>query len=371
MRNILLGVCLCVLVGCPGKAPPDQNNPDAAVDIDAAVTPTSLTLSGKVVSYFTGEALDTTAITTDGLVPAVATTSAADGTYMMDVAVGSKLFAITSRTGARTSRSAVITVADMPVMQDLYVLPDADVSRQFATVGVAQTTGTILAAELQKNNGTPFEGLTLAAITLVDNANAPVPGISGPYFFGDLGDLKLPADLAVSTAYGTPPRARVAFLNVPPGTFKLQVAYLNGMGAPVTNTTPVSIASGGATLALSGGMMMQMAAPPPTDPTFAVDIYPRLQRASKGGLGCANCHTATGPTGANTLPYDGAPQATLDLMNATAGVITIATPATSLFLTKPLYEVAPPQNHPNATFLDLNDADYKLFLLWVTNGAKP
>jgi hypothetical protein len=372
MRNTWLAVGLCVLVGCPGKAPPDQNNPDAAGDdADGSVTPTSLTLSGKVVSYFTGEALDTTAITSDGLVPAVATTSAADGAYMIDVAVGSKLFAITSRTGARTSRSAVITVADMPLTQDLYVLPDGDVGRQFSSVGVAQTTGTLLAAELQKNNGTPFEGLAVGAITLVDNANAPVPGISGPYFFGTLGDIELNATLAVSTAYGTPPRARVAFLNVPPGNYKLLVAYTNGMGQPATNTTPVAISAGGATLALSGGMMAQMAPPPPTDPTFAIDIYPRLQKASAGGLGCANCHTATGPTGANALPYDGPAQTTLDLMKATAGVIATATPATSLFLTMPLYEVAPPQNHPNATFLDVNDTDYKLFLLWITNGAKP
>ena len=25
----------------------------------------------------------------------------------------------------------------------------------------------------------------------------------------------------------------------------------------------------------------------------------------------------------------------------------------------------------NATFLDANDPDYKLFLLWLTNGSKP
>src|SRR5512146_2428440 len=98
MRNAWL---LIVLAGCPGKAPPDQNNPDAAT-ADASVA-TSTTLSGKVMSYFTGDALDTTAITTDGLVPPVATTNAADGSYSIDVAVGSKLYAITTRTGARAT----------------------------------------------------------------------------------------------------------------------------------------------------------------------------------------------------------------------------------------------------------------------------
>ena len=43
-----------------------------------------------------------------------------------------------------------------------------------------------------------------------------------------------------------------------------------------------------------------------------------------------------------------------------------------MLLKRPLYEQPPAaQDHPNATFIDTNDADYKLFLLWITNGAKP
>ena len=44
-----------------------------------------------------------------------------------------------------------------------------------------------------------------------------------------------------------------------------------------------------------------------------------------------------------------------------------ATPADSLLLTKPLYD--DPPNHPNATFLDMNDPDYIVFLQWITQGA--
>ena len=373
MRQLWLFFCVLSLAACPGKAPPNQNNPDAGGggdDADGSVA-TTMTVSGHVLSYFTGEALDTTAITTDGLVPAVATTDAADGAYSIDVAVGSKLFAITSRTGAHATRSAVISVTDMPVMQDLYVAIDADVDRQYSSVGVTSTTGTIIAAELQKNNGTPYEGLDPTAITLVDSLGAPVPGISGPFFFGDLGDLKSIVDLPTSTAYGTPPRARVGFLNVPAGTWQLVVSYLDGMGNPATNTTQVTVASGGATLALSGGTSGGMAATPPTDPTFATDIYPRLQSAANGGLGCGNCHTAMGPAGASALPFDAPAQTVLDTINATLGVVDTVTPANSLLLTMPLYELVPPQNHPNATFLDVNDYDYQLFLLWITNGAKP
>ncbi len=125
----------------------------------------------------------------------------------------------------------------------------------------------------------------------------------------------------------------------------------------------------------------------PTHPSFAQDIYPRLQRASAGGLGCADCHTNGGA--AAILPYDGEPGAVLAAMlavgsgsgsgSADAGVgsdgvlvIDLVNPARSLLLVKPLYEVPPiPQDHPNATFLDTNDPNYQLFLLWITQGAKP
>src|SRR5438105_4431692 len=94
MRNIWLGLGL--VAACAGKAPPSVNPDSGGGGDDAAGSnaATSVTLSGKLVDYFTNVALDTTAITTDGLVPAAATTSAADGAYTIDVAVGSKLFAL-------------------------------------------------------------------------------------------------------------------------------------------------------------------------------------------------------------------------------------------------------------------------------------
>lgn len=70
------------------------------------------------------------------------------------------------------------------------------------------------------------------------------------------------------------------------------------------------------------------------------------------------------------MPYDGTSAATFTLVTSTAGVVVTATPATSLLVVNPLY-TATPHNHPNATFLDVNDPDYKLFLAWITDGAKP
>jgi hypothetical protein len=105
---------------------------------------------------------------------------------------------------------------------------------------------------------------------------------------------------------------------------------------------------------------------PPGQRTFTGDIHTRLQRASAGGLGCANCHTLGG-IGA-VLQFD------LPVAEAHAAILArpgvIAPPATaaqSLLLTKPLYE--DPPNHPNATFLTPLDPDYLVILEWIEQGA--
>ncbi|HEX7700416.1 MAG TPA: hypothetical protein VF403_06840 [Kofleriaceae bacterium] len=372
MRNALLGLGWVMLVGCAGKAPPNQVNPDSSIGIDGSMidagsAASTAKVSGKVMDYFTGDPLAAAAVTTDGLTPALAVVSGADGSYSMDVAVGSKLFADTSHANFRTSRSSIITVADVDLTENLYALASADVTRQFSSVGVTAASGTIVAIDVQKDNGDPFPGLALTAITLVDPNNLAVTGVAGPFFFGAAGDL----DLAVitSTAYGAVPKTRAAFLNVPPGSYTVITTFNDG--AARTYKTPIIVDAGGATITLSGGANANLTAVSTVlDPSFATDIYPRLQKASIGGLGCGNCHTANGL--AAVLPYDNAdPAVTLAAIKAAAGVINATTPAASLFLTKPLYETTPPQNHANATFLDVNDPSYKLFLVWITNGTKP
>ncbi|HEY0252224.1 MAG TPA: hypothetical protein VGC41_11900, partial [Kofleriaceae bacterium] len=366
-------VWVMVLVGCEGKAPPNGSNPtDSGTEVDAPMVDagsgaTTAKVSGKVLDYFTGLAAPAAAVTTDGLDPAVAATSGADGAYAIDVAVGSKLFATASKANYRLTRSENITVADQPVTLDVYAVGAADVTRQFSSAGVTAASGTIVIVDLQKDNGDPFPALPATAITVTDSANAAVT--TTPYFIGAMGDI----DLAVttSTAYdfhGTA-RTRAALLNLAPGRYTVTVAFNDG--AARTYNTPVTVDAGGATLALAGGANALLnAISPITDPSFATDIYPRLQTAAKGGLGCANCHTAGGP--AAVLKYDDTdPAVVLTNIKAAANVINAATPAASLFLTNPLYETTPPQNHPNATFLDVNDTSYKLFLLWITNGTKP
>ena len=367
MRNLIL---VGLLAACAGKAPPNPDNPDAGGGSGDGGVTTSQAMAGKAMDYFGGVALQDTTITTDGIDPPAMTTSAADGAYSLDIAVGSKFYVTATHTSYRATRNPPLAMADMPLAQDVYAMSEQDVKNQYTILGKTPTAGTaFFTAELLRNNGTPLEGIPLANITLLDANNQPVPGVIGPYFYGSAGVVD-PA-LATATAYGTPPHSRVAFFDVPPGTFTMRVVYQNGMAQDVTSDTLFSASADGATLTAMGAMaggggggggMM------PADPKFAADIYPRLQKAAAGGLGCANCHTANGPAAA--LKYDDPADVVLANMKAAPGVIDLATPANSLLLTMPLYELPPtPQNHPNATFLDTNDQDYKLILLWIQKGA--
>ena len=369
MRIALSFFVIASLTGCPGDAPPNTSgNPDAGGGGEDAA-PTSFMLSGKVMDYFGAQPIEGAQIATDGLDPNVMTQSAADGAYQLDVSVGSALFLVASKTDYRLTRNQAMTIGDMPVTHDAYLMTDQDVRNQYTAVGALPVAGTaIVIAELRRNDGTPLEGIPLANVLLLDAANQPVAGIKGPYFFNAAGSV----DTTILTSVAHQGRVRAAFLDVPPGTATLSVTYTGGNNQDVTNTTPVTTVAEGGTLALSGGMGGGGGGGGNnvTDPSFAMHIYPKLQRAGAGGLGCANCHTLTGP--AAVLKFDDPAGTVLASLTARLGVINAAVPADSLLLKRPLYELPPAlQDHPNATFLSTDDADYKLFLLWITNGAKP
>ena len=354
MRIALSLFALVTFTGCPGSAPPNvPDNPDSGTEADAS--PTSFLLSGKVMDYFGNTAVADATIATDGLVPQLMTSSAADGAYTLDVAVGSALFIDATKSGYRPTRNAAMTVADQPVVQDVYLMTDQDVKNQYTAVGATPLAGTaILIAEMRRNNNTPLEGIPLANVQLLDAQNQPVAGVKGPYFFNAGGSI----DTAITTATAYQGRSRVAYLDVPPGAFTLAVTYLNGMNQNTTNNTPVLTVADGGTLALSGGGTGGGGGTNITDPSFAMHIYPKLQRAGAGGLGCANCHTLAGP--AAVLKFDEPAGTVLASITARPGVVNSIAPADSFLLKRPLYEAPPtPQDHPNATFLDVNDADYK------------
>ena len=363
MRHLAL---LFTLTACAGDPPNNpQDTPDAGPEPDAAPE-VGLRVSGKTMDYFVAATpLGMASVVTDGIDPPKTAMSNDTGDYELPVMPSnSKVFLDVARTNYRTTRNVVTTIEEAPVMQDLYVLSIADVNRQYATAGVPVGAGkAFLAAELRDVNNQPLVGIAKDAIVLRDMNDQPVPGIIGPHFFGAQGDIN-PALLASEANGG---KSRVAILDVPPGTFKLEVTYPDGNGGTTTSIVNVTATADGATLALAGGPLPGQTA---LDPSFAADIYPRLQKAANGGIGCANCHT-TGGTGAILILDAGAQQSLANIM-ARPGVLDAVAPANSLLLTKPLYEQPPtPQNHPNATFLDTNDPDYKLILAWITNGAKP
>jgi hypothetical protein len=365
MRIVLLSLITLAATGCPGSAPPDhQATPDASPDAD--VTPIGLMLSGKAMDYFGAVALGDAALETDGLEPKAMFTSASDGAYMVEVAVGSKFYVVGSKTGYRVTRNTPVSVTDMPLSQDVYLMSSQDVTNQYTSINSTAVTGTaFVTAELRRNNNTALE-VPLTAVQLLDANNAVVTGVKGPYAYNSAGNV----DMALTDVVAYSGRARIAYFDVPPGTYNLKVTYQNGQAQTVANESSVTTVADGATLVLSGGMQGAGMGSGVTDPSFATDIYPKLQRAAQGGLGCANCHTLSGP--AAVLKYDDPAATVLANMMAATGVINTTTPADSLLLKRPLYEQPPAtQDHPNATFIDTNDADYKLFLLWITNGAKP
>ncbi len=357
-------ICLLVIAGCAGEAPATVPGVDAG-DVDAAPEG-GQRVSGKALDYFVADTpLANATITTDGIEAVAMAQSGIDGAYeVANIPAGSKLFLAVARANYRTTRNIAVSIEDAPVTRDVYVMSVADVNRQYATDGKPVNVGkAFLAADLKDAAGIPLAGIPLANVKLTDLNDQPVPALIGPYFFGAQGDI----NPALTTAEANAGRSRVAFLDVPPGTFKLSVTYPDGQGGNATSVTQVIATAGGAVIANGGGVIPGAAA---ADPTFATNIYPRLQKAANDGLGCANCHTANGSGG--ILVMNAGAATTLANIMARPGAINTAAPAESLLLTKPLYEPAPAvQNHPNATFLDANDPDYKLFLRWITNGAKP
>ncbi len=364
MRNSpLLGLVLVLLAGCPGEAPPPAT-------VDAGDVPAQVQrVSGKAMDYFVANTpLQDAALATDGIDPPLNATSAADGAFAFEtVPVGSQIFFSASRMGYRPTRNLVV-VADTPVEQDLYLMSTADIDRQYATDGKLPTPGrAFIVAELQRPDGMPMDAIPLIDIKLVDNAGVPVPGIIGPYVFGAAGDIVPVGPTQTEIHNG---KSRVAFLDVPPGSFSLQIAYRDGGGQTQLLNTPATTIADGAALVRSGGMTGPTPAPggPPPNPRFAQDVFPRLQTGANGGRGCVNCHTIGGQ--AAVAPFNALPADVLESLKLKPGLIDLATPENSLLLTKPLYEPPPlPQNHPNATYVNVNDPDYKVILLWIQQGA--
>ena len=363
-------LALAACVGTVGGT--QQGQPDAAPQQGTPDAPPAATIdvSGKTMDYFTALAMPSATYTTDGMTPAMNGTSGADGSFTLaNVPPASSFYVLVSGDPAiyYPTRNDAVTVTDKSVMANLYAVTMNDMKRQYSTVGLTRTTGTGMSIiNLVRNNGMPLTGVKPTDITITDAAAKPVTGFMGPYFFGPNGDIVTIATLGVSTTYnGT---ARAAILDLPPGSYKLNVSYTSGAGTIMTMTVPLMSAADGVSLVSTANAAAPAAPPGATPLSFATDVYPMLQRAALGGQGCANCHNATELAGG--LAYDGPAATVYSKIMATPNVVVVATPATSMLLSMPLYET-PPDLHPNATWLTNLDPAYVKIMTWISQGAKP
>lgn len=362
---VVVGLALSACVGTVGGTQ-QQGQPDArpggTPDAPGAA---AINVTGMTMDYFGAVALPSSSYTTDGMTPALSGQSGPDGSFTLaNIPPASSFYvSVTGGTNYLATRNDAIRVTDTSVQQNLYAVSKIDCQRQYVSLGITPPTGqALLIGDLRKNNGTPYEGIKATDITLVDANGAPVPGVQGPYFFGPNGDVVSLATIAVSTTYNG--SARVAYLSVPPGNWMLKVAYTDGQGNPQTFIVPSMTTADGVTLVSTGhdGGTGQTAG----NLTFTKDVYPLLQRAALGGQGCANCHNGTELAGG--LAYDGPAGDVYAKIMGTAGVVDKLAPAKSMLLTMPLYE-NPPDLHPNATWLTMQDPAYMTVMQWISQGA--
>lgn len=224
---------------------------------DGTPAPGRVNISGTVRDGFTGTGIAGAAVTVDGL-SGVSTFSSATGTYtVLSVPANASYRLVGAHADYRATRNDSIVVGSASVTSDVTALAEADVQRQYAALGRTPVAGTaIVIVDLREMGGAPRAGILVSDMTLYDSAFNPV-GL-GPYVFGSGGDVVDYTTLSESTIFGG--RSRVAFLDVPAGTFTLQltVPYSTpdapaepGGASPAalkTLVTAVITAAGGATL---------------------------------------------------------------------------------------------------------------------------
>jgi hypothetical protein len=208
--------------------------------------PLVLTLDGFVRDYFSNAALPGVLLAWDD--PAGRTvTSSATGAYQITGLMATDiLFIEASLANYVTTRNEPVILGTTDFTANQAVIATADANRQYTTLGITPVAGRALVfVNLVDPLGQPHTGIPLADIVVADTADDPVG--MGPFVFGAAGDLVGQGTLSVTTAFGG--RSRVGFLNVPPGTYQLRVAY-DSVGTPRVKTRQVVADSSGATLIL-------------------------------------------------------------------------------------------------------------------------
>lgn len=203
--------------------------------------PRVLTLTGQVQDYFTAAALPGVALTwSTG--PGV--TSTAGGAYQINNLMETQILFISGTiANYKVTRNEPVVLGTSSATADLGVVAVADANRQYTAVGTTAIAGrTMVIVNLRNAALQAHTGIPIADIVIKDTLDNSI-GI-GPFVFGSAGDIVTSATLNVTTEFNG--RARVAFLNVVPGTYTLRVAYTDG--TPQVKTAQVVAVADGVTL---------------------------------------------------------------------------------------------------------------------------
>jgi hypothetical protein len=200
-------------------------------------------LSGQVRDYFSNAGLAGVLLAFSDQAPVVGVTSSASGAYeFTGLLPNGDVTVFASLANYRTTRNERITWTTGAITADQAAVSVADANRQYTGLGRTAVVGTaVVFVTLVDAAGQPHTGIPVADITL--NATGGPVGV-GPFIFGSGGDVVSNATLSVTTAFGG--RARVAFLDVPPGAATLSVTFTSG--TVQTKTITVNTSAGGATL---------------------------------------------------------------------------------------------------------------------------
>ncbi|MEZ4360094.1 MAG: hypothetical protein R3B48_07935 [Kofleriaceae bacterium] len=319
---------------------------------DPVPAPDSTELVGEVRDYLTATAVPSAGLETSGLSPELSARGEEDGSFALPKVPPASSFFL--RATAEPYYAPVVMTARVDEGAErvrVHLISTADLQRQYATAGLAPDAGTTMViVHVTDLDGHPVSGVLRSELQLQTADGASVAG--QPFAFGPLGDID-PGLASSSAAAG----ARFAFLGVAPGTYTLR--YACAACSPPRDATAPVLASGGASLVKLATTLPADPIEPSADAAFAI-----FARGDAGGRGCARCHTAGG---AASLILDDDAAAVRDRLLAIAGMIVPASPDSSSLLSKPRYET--PANHPNATFLDGNDEDYRLLRAWIARGA--
>lgn len=188
---------------------------------DCPTAPEELSAAGSVLDYWTLSPVPGALVIT--LSPPLIDVSDMAGEYLLEgFDPESSVVIKASRTpGHRETNNPGAQIGEQSVNLDTWVAAEADLARQFASVGIVrQCDAAIVVADMRDPDGLPLEGVPLADVVLTDGAMQAIG--DGPYYFGAAGDIVDPGFLNISTAF-LGRGARVAFLNVPIGPAVLSV----------------------------------------------------------------------------------------------------------------------------------------------------